>query len=118
MAIACWMMKWILCLSILFFVGCGGTPPASSGGFDSPDPAARLYAITRAGQQNRYADVPQLIESLESDDPAERMMAIGALDRITGSRMNYDPYAPPQERQAAVAAWRSAWQAGQLTTQP
>ena len=94
--------------------GCGGAPAASEGGFDSIDPASRLYAIRRAGAQRDVAAVPDLIESLESDDPAVRMMAIVALERITGARMGYDPYARRPARQEAVDAWAEAWRSGQL----
>ena len=106
---------WILTVAgLTTLAGCGGPPAASEGGFDSADPASRLYAIRRAGGQRDVAAVPDLIESLESDDPAVRMLAIAALQRITGTRMGYDPYALPAARQDAVDAWLEAWRSGRL----
>lgn len=88
---------------MLVAVGCA--PSATRGGFDSPNPAARLYAIHRAGQTRDRSAVPQLVTCLESDDPAMRMLAIQALQRIVGQRLGYSPYGTPAERQAAIAAW-------------
>ena len=104
-------------VGLVLAVGCSG-PAAWRGGFDSPDPASRLYAIVRAGDQQQQAAVPDLIESLESDDPAVRMMSIGALHRITGTRLGYSPYGPPAERQQAVDAWVEAWRSGRLASGP
>lgn len=101
----------LLCLAALgialaWLVGCA--PPISEGGFDAAQPAAKLYAIRRAGAARDTAAVPKLIEQLDSDDPAVRMFAIEALERITGERRGYRPYAPPYERDPAVAGW-VAW---------
>src|SRR5512143_2422555 len=84
----------------------GCAPSATRGGFESPDSAARLYAIHRAGKACDHTAIPQLIESLESDDPVVRMMAIQALERIEGQRLGYRPYGSPEERQSAVTAWQ------------
>src|SRR5690606_40005668 len=65
------------------------SPPA---GFDSPEPAARLAAITRAAEQRDETATPKLIEMLTSDDPVVRMAAIRTLERLTGTTMGY-PYA-------------------------
>jgi hypothetical protein len=83
-------------------------PSATRGGFDSPNPAARLYAIHGAGRSGDKAAVPRLVECLESDDGAVRMMAIVALQRITGERRGFDPYAPAEQRQVAVREWAAA----------
>lgn len=49
--------------------------------------------------------VPHLIEMLRSDDPAVRMAAIRALERLTGETLNYEHFAPEHERQKSIAAW-------------
>lgn len=85
--------------------GCGQGPSLSEGGFDSPDPAARLYAIQRAGQTKDRSAVKPLIERLDSDDAAERLLAINALEQITGTRNGYDPYGTAQQRVPAIDAW-------------
>ncbi len=89
-------------------------PRAEEGGFDSPNPAAKLYAIHDAGQARDADAVPHLIEQLNSDDPAVRMYAINALERITGRRMDYSPYAPPHQRRQAIQRWVQAWESGRL----
>lgn len=83
-------------------------PPASEGGFHSPDPASRLYAIHRAGEQRDRRAVPDLVEQLDNDDPVVRLMTIQALDRITGTRLGYNPYAPPAQRREAIDRWVAA----------
>ncbi len=80
-------------------------PPASEGGLNSDNPASHLYAIRAAGERHDRAALPALVESLDSDDPAIRMMAISALERITGTRRGYDPYASAAQRQPAVEEW-------------
>ena len=87
-------------------VAMGCQPPrAEEGGFESADPASKLYAIHRAGMQSDANAVPQLIGQLDSDDPAVRMYAIVALEKITGQRKGYSPYDPPHKRAAAVQRW-------------
>lgn len=106
-----------MAVGVVLLVGCGG-PAGWREGFDSPDPASRLRAIVRAGHRRQHEAVPDLIEALESDDPVVRMMAIGALERITGTRRGYNPYGPPVDRQGAVDAWLEAWRRGQLEAAP
>lgn len=98
----------------LMLSGCTAGPPVSEGTLTSPDPAARLYAIRRAGEQRDTSAVRQLIELLDSADPAERLMTIEALERITGTRLDYDPYANPQQREVAIASWVKAADSNQF----
>jgi hypothetical protein len=42
---------------------------------------------------------------LDSDDPATRLLAINALERITGDRLGFDYAAPEAQRQAAISRW-------------
>ncbi|MCC7145997.1 MAG: HEAT repeat domain-containing protein [Phycisphaeraceae bacterium] len=93
------------------------TPPASKGTFDSENPASRIYAIHRAGNQRDASAIPKLVESLDHDDPAVRMMAILALERITGQRLGYDPYAPEPDRRLAVDRWAQAVRAQRWSIQ-
>ncbi len=83
-------------------------PPARTGDFDSPDPASRLYAINRAGESKDVTKIPQLVDQLDCDDPAVRLFAIDALERITGERLGYNPYADDIERRDAVDRWTDA----------
>lgn len=104
----------IVIVGLSFLTAC--TPRASEGTMNSDNPASRLYAIQRAGEERDASAVPQLVESLDSDDPAVRMMAILALEKITGTRRGYDPYAPAMQRHAAVEAWREAVESGNSPT--
>lgn len=101
-------MPAIMLASLGMLSACSG-PPASEGGFDSPDPAAKLYAIVRAGESRDASATVDLIEQLDSDDPAVRMMAIAALERVTGQRLGYRPYDTLAERRMAIERW-AAWQ--------
>lgn len=94
----------LMCVAALLGAGCSA-PPASGGDFNSPDPAAKLYAIRAAGESRDRRHIPQLVEQLDSDDPAVRLFAIGALERITGERKGYNPYADEVSRRAAIEAW-------------
>ncbi|TVQ62619.1 MAG: hypothetical protein EA378_04625 [Phycisphaerales bacterium] len=92
--------------------GCGArVRPA----FESPDPSSRLAAMVQAADRGDQRAVPRLIEALDSDDPAVRLVAIAALDRLTGQTHGYAAYAPERERQAAVDRW-VAWHAGSDAT--
>ncbi len=89
---------------------CGCTRGVSEGEFDSPDPGSKLYAVFEAGNRRDWTAVPKLIEQLDSDDSAVRMYSIGALERITGKRMGYSPYADAGDRQAAIRRWIDAYE--------
>ena len=111
-------IRWVYCLLLWSAAvvpgGCSG-PSADAGGFDNPNPSAKMYAIMEAGRQRDVEAIPDLIEQLNSDDPAVRMLAIHALDRITGKRLGYNAYDPPNERQESIERWIAAYDAGRLT---
>ncbi len=85
-------------------VGCASPP----GGFSSPVPSKRMDAAIEAAANNDRTAIPHLILMLESDDPLVRMVAIGALERLTGEERGYDHAAPAWERQSAIDRW-PAW---------
>ena len=91
---------------------CG--PPASEGGFDSANPAARMYAIEYAAGTGDTSAVKDLIEELDSDDPAVRYMAISALERLTGQTYGYRHYDSVMQRRDAIARWVAAFQSGSI----
>jgi hypothetical protein len=90
----------------LVLTACG--PSALEGGYDSANPAAKMYAIERSAEVAAAADVPRIVEQLDSDDPAVRLMAIAALERLTGQTHGYRHYDPPDLRREAVARWTAA----------
>jgi len=105
-------MKWTyfsaipaLVMICLLATACSA-PSARHGGFESDNPATLLYAIQEAGESRDESSIPNLVESLENDDPAVRMMAIVALEEITGQRLGYQPYASSVARAPAVSRWQ------------
>lgn len=87
-------------------VGAGCSSPAR--GFASADPGARMDAAVDAAARHDTSAIPELIKLLESDDPAARLVAINALERLTGTTNGYDFAARESERRAAVDRW-VAW---------
>jgi hypothetical protein len=80
-------------------------PPAIEGGFDSGNPAARMYAIEQAARDGDRTALPRIVEQLDSDDPAVRYLAITSLERLTGERLGYRFYDDPIERDLAIRRW-------------
>ncbi len=84
--------------------GCFPDPPVS---FDSPAPTKRLDAIARASEDTGTDTLEKLVGKLGSTDPAERMLAIRALERREGTTLGYDHAAPAWERLEAIERWRT-----------
>lgn len=98
-------------LAAIAAVGLGGIGPGCAGppeGFDSPEPAARIRAITRAAREEDRSAIPDVVESLDSDDPAVRLIAIRALEKLTGTTRGYDHADAEWRRREAVDRW-VAW---------
>jgi hypothetical protein len=89
----------------------GCSLPQRRAGFDSVDPQERTMAIVEARRSGDQATTRDLIERLESDDPAERMLAIRVLEERTGQTLGYDHAGPEGERHRAVDRWRE-WAKG------
>ncbi len=64
-----------------------------------------MEAIVEATNQQDRAATMQIIEQLDSDDPAVRLAAISALERATGQTLGYDFADAPRQRSAAVSRW-------------
>ncbi len=99
----------IAALGLTWFAAVATSCATSSlaGGLDSPVPAARLRAIeqARAGGDRSPATLRRLIEQLDSDDAAVRLVAITALEELTGETYGYRHDDPVAARRAAVARW-------------
>ncbi len=90
-------------LTLLAAAGCFPTLEAD---FDSPAPAKRLDAIVDAAAHDDRSSIPPLIEMLDSDDPAERMLAFRALERISdGLTFGYRYADPEWQRQESINRW-------------
>jgi HEAT repeat protein len=92
-------MIWIF----LTLVGCAR--PASKGLMDE-DPSFKIPAIKQAAETHDIRAIPQLIESLDDDDPAVRFYAIEALKRLTGETFGYRFYEDESQRRIAVGKWK------------
>lgn len=93
----------LLASSAAFCAGCAN--PESVAGFAEPDTSARMRAIQAAVANNDMGAVPQLIGRLDSDDPAERLLASRGLERLTGETQGFDYAASKPDRDAAVERW-------------
>jgi HEAT repeat protein len=62
----------------------------------------------QAAHDRDQSAIPHLIESLDSDDSAVRLMAIGTLEELTGQTLGYRHEDPLWRRQQAVDRW-VAW---------
>ncbi len=102
----------VILLACPALASCG--PPASEGGFDSANPAARMYAIEHAAGTGDTSAIKDLIEELDSDDPAVRYMAITALERLTGQTYGYRHYDSVMQRRDAIAKWVAAYESGSI----
>ena len=95
---------------LLLLCSCG--PAMTEGGFDAASPAARSYAIEQAARAGDLDAVPKIVEQLDADDPAIRMLAIDVLHRLTGETYGFHHYDPPPQRHAAIQRWVTAVQSG------
>lgn len=66
----------------------------------------RILAIRKSGEAKDRKAVPLIVDRLDDEDDGVRFFAIIALERITGTRLGYDNFAPSPERNAAVERWR------------
>jgi hypothetical protein len=79
--------------------------PRDQDGFDSIGPSHRLNAIVQAADQSDDASLCGLIQQLDSDDPAARLLAIRALEKRTGQTLDYRHDDPPWKRSQGVDRW-------------
>ena len=100
---------WLLCVSAL-----GGCGPGAEGTLyerlQDENPTVRAQAAVQAGTQRDRAAIPYLIDRLTDREPAVRMFAILALEKITGERRGYRPVGPDAQQVEAARRWRQWWQ--------
>ncbi len=99
----------LLPLTLIALASCGPTIRAD---FNSPEPAARNSAIVNAARTRDHHAVPDLVRMLDSDDAATRLLAIDALERITGERLGYEYQAQERDREKAIERWQQWVQSG------
>jgi hypothetical protein len=96
---------WVWVLGVATLVA-GGCLPSEKADFDAPGPSRRLEAIVRAsGSDADPRSLPRLVEQLDSQDAAARMLAIRALEHRTGTTLGYNHTDPEWKRQEAIERW-------------
>jgi hypothetical protein len=96
--------------------GCFGRDKPS---LTSRDPALKIPAIKIAVDQKDRAACADLVEDLDSDDPAVRFYAVEGLRKLTGETFGYRYYDDESARRPAVDKWKAWLDAqGLASTQP
>jgi len=90
--------------------GCSAPRPTIE--VTNPDPSGKIPAMKKAVREHDLTVVRQLVKDLDSDDPAVRLFAIQALEKLTGQRYGYEYYADELQRKPALSAWQQ-WLAQQ-----
>ncbi len=96
-------MLAVICLQQ---TGCRPPDTPYPASIQSIRPTERIHGVKEAARRNDRDAIPLLVDRLEDDDDAVRMYAILALEKLTGSRMGYEYYAPEPQRWRAVQAWK------------
>jgi hypothetical protein len=100
--------RWIVLILGLGLTGpVGCAPSPREGGFDSPHPDGKLYAMQDAVQRRDDSSdtLRRIIEQLDCDDAAVRLVAIESLRALTGQTLGYDVRDPVYIRREAVGRW-------------
>jgi hypothetical protein len=85
--------------------GCSAPRPAPN--IADADPQVKIAGIKQAEARQDRAALPALVEQLESDDPAVRLFALGALQKFTGGeRFGYEYYFDEEQRKPSLVKWR------------
>jgi len=72
----------------------------------------KIPAMKTAVRQDAAGSKEQLVKDLDNEDPAVRLYAIGALQRLTGRSFGYRYYVDGPEREEAIGRWKQ-WLAEQ-----
>lgn len=84
----------------------GCSQPVMRASFEDATPAERTLAAANAARDRDEASIPHLIAMLDSEDPAQRMVAGDALERITGETQGFFFADPEPKRREAIGRWR------------
>lgn len=96
---------WFLGLACVI-CGCSASSAQLRRQMESINPSDRIDAVVEAARRHDKSLTPALVDRLDDEDPAVRMYAILALERLTGERMGYSYAAPTGRRREAVETWR------------
>ena len=101
-------VSWVgLCLAAAVITAGGCTAPRPRPDITDADPSVSIPGIKIAADRKDASAAPELVKALESDDPAIRFFAIGALIKITGGeRFGYEYYYDEEQRKPSIAKWQ------------
>ncbi len=99
----------LVALPLIAVLAAGCSAPKEEPSVNAGDPKAQNTWIAAAVENNDISACQGLIELLDSSDPAERLVAIGALRSITGEHFGYRIADPPAVRGQAVDRWAAWW---------
>ncbi|MCC7294113.1 MAG: HEAT repeat domain-containing protein [Phycisphaerales bacterium] len=87
--------------------GCA-SPRTSQGtaGLEDADPVQRGRAVQAVAQQGDPSLAPLLVDRLEDEDAAVRMLAAEGLRRLTGQAIEFEADWPATKRAAVADQWR------------
>ena len=105
-------LRFLIPLGVSLMMSSCASPNA--GGFDAASPGARSKAIQTAAITGDFSAIPRIVEQLDSDDPAIRMLAIESLKRLTGETYGYKHYDPAYVRNEAIVKWVKAVESGSV----
>ena len=89
-------------LLIFLLAGCG----SHGRGLADDDLSFKAPAIKQAVAADQKSAVPELIRSLDDDDPAVRFFAIEGLRRLVGETFGYHYYDDAPTRRPAIQQWQ------------
>lgn len=91
---------------VLAAIASGCSQPTMRASFKDATPSERTLAAANAARDRDEASIPHLIAMLDSEDPAQRMVAGDALERITGETQGFFFADPEPKRREAIGRWR------------
>lgn len=80
----------------------------------SPNLLQRVKGIVRAAERGDRSAIDTLVGLLDDPDPATRMYAIEALEKLCGTTLGYRYYDPEPQRREAMARWQAAIRQGRV----
>ncbi len=87
--------------------GCASTQPVrGTPALEDVDPIQRGKAVTAVVRQGDVSLAPLLVDRLEDEDPAVRMLAAEGLRRLTGQAIEFEADWPATRRAAVADQWR------------
>ena len=100
-------------LGIFLIILIGGcSAPREPRLISNPDPSGKIPAYKIAVENKDLSHAKQMVDDLESDDPAVRFYAIEGLQRLTGETFGYEFYLDEEQRKPSLGRWKQ-WLAKQ-----